>query len=132
MFKNIFILATLIAIFHCSSLRTLSSSDFDTVLSENSKVIVFFFSPGCGHCTKFRPEYEKLPEMLEEENIVVAEVNCVDNVEVCEQENIEGYPTINLYDNKFKVNYNEERTADAVIKWIQKYNNAKINIITKE
>ena len=70
--------------------------------------------------------------MLEEENIVVAEVNCVDNVEVCEQEDIEGYPTINLYDNKFKVNYNEQRTADAVVKWIQKYNNAKINIITKE
>ena len=56
-----------------------------------------FYSPDCGHCKDFRPEYEKLPEMLAEMKVVVGDISCLGNVEVCDEEKVNSYPTTVLY-----------------------------------
>ena len=105
MLKTGLILLLLLVSLNSRDLLSLSSTDFQNTVSTNPYVLVMFYSPDCGHCKAFRPEYDKLPDMLADMGVVVADVNCVDNVEVCEEEGVSGYPTTTLYVSGEKMPY---------------------------
>lgn len=43
---------------------------------------------------------------------MLGKVNCVDDIEVCSWQDIQGYPMLTLYDHKTKLLYSSGRTAD--------------------
>jgi len=58
--------------------------------TEGKTVFVKFFAPWCGHCKKLAPTWDK----LKHEEVVVAEVDCTTNKQLCGKFNIQGFPTI--------------------------------------
>ena len=60
-------------------------------------VIKLFWVDWCGHCNRFKPVWNK----LKSENTLdvnYEDVNCEKEKEVAQQEGIQGFPTIRLYD----------------------------------
>ena len=70
--------------------------------------------------------------MLADMGVVVADVNCVDNVEVCEEEGVTAYPTTHFYVSGEKLAYENARTAEAVTSWIKRYQEKRINDVKKD
>ncbi|KFM27024.1 Protein disulfide-isomerase 1 [Auxenochlorella protothecoides] len=67
-----------------SSVRHLTSTDFDEVTSDGKVYFVKFYAPWCGHCKKLAPTWEKLAKAYEgsEEAAVVP-----------------GFPSLKIYFN---------------------------------
>ena len=65
--------------------------------SKKPLVIKLFWVDWCGHCQRFKPVWNKLKrENTEDVNYV--DVNCEKEKEVAQEEGIQGFPTIRLYD----------------------------------
>ena len=54
--------------------------------------VVEFMSPGCGHCQKLKPEYERAATALAG-LVKVAAVDCTQNQDLCQAHGIKGYPS---------------------------------------
>jgi protein disulfide-isomerase A1 len=60
-------------------------------------MFVKYFSPNCGHCVAMAADYERLFEHSQGKGYRVAEVDCTQSAELCEQAEVRGYPTLKLY-----------------------------------
>lgn len=67
------------------------------VLSEPT--LVLFMSPGCGHCNKMKPEWEKFDKTYK--GIAINTIDCSDasNSKLARAHGVQGYPTIRYYPN---------------------------------
>lgn len=81
-----------------------------------------YYSPSCGHCVRFAPEYDQLALKVKEEglNIVIAAVDLVTEKAVGEWVDVNGYPTLRLYINGNEVEYNGARSGDDILQFIKK------------
>lgn len=79
---------------------TLGKEDFDAVTSQKL-TLVEFYSPYCLHCKSFFPTWQKAYRTFKTKfanlNTDMRQVNCVENGDLCEREQIEFYPNILLY-----------------------------------
>lgn len=95
----------LIAIFtRPSCYRTFSLSKTPT-----HTLIGFLFFPviRCGHCTRLKPTWSQLAEMLntqDESRVRIAKVDCTENQKTCSANDVTSYPTLKF----FKINSEEE------------------------
>jgi thiol-disulfide isomerase/thioredoxin len=57
----------------------LTAENYNQTLADNRVVFVEYYSPNCGHCVRFAPEYEKLATKVKEEGLgfVVAAADLV-------------------------------------------------------
>lgn len=46
----------------------------------------------CGHCKALAPHYEEAATKLKEKNIPLATVDCVDQADLCQEKEVQGYP----------------------------------------
>ena len=61
----------------------------------NHPILTLFWSPYCGHCTKFKPTWYELTETSKfKSTIKFAEVNCVEHNSICKNYPISGYPNL--------------------------------------
>ncbi|KAJ6454695.1 protein disulfide isomerase [Mycena sanguinolenta] len=84
--------------------------------------LVEFFSPYCGHCRKFMPTWEKLVEYSENSGgVELAQVDCSVNGDLCDANNVKGYPQMNLYrEGVFVEKYKGDRDFDLLTKYLTK------------
>lgn len=78
-----------------------SVKEFNDLLKRDN-VLVKFFSPTCPHCVALEPEFVKAAKALKDEKLEklsVAEVDCKskDAKEICEKNEISGYPTMKYF-----------------------------------
>ncbi|KAG0047876.1 hypothetical protein BGZ83_007141 [Gryganskiella cystojenkinii] len=78
----------------------LTSADFASSVASGT-TFVKFYSPQCGHCQRLAPTWEQMAvEMRELEttkNFKFAEVNCLMEGDICDDNNVRGYPSLQLF-----------------------------------
>ena len=61
----------------------------------NQPYFVWFWSPYCSHCSHFKPEWKKLlNESMFLDNVIFADVNCIQYDSICGYYNVHAYPTL--------------------------------------
>lgn len=114
-------------------------------LVQSKLSLVEFFSPYCHHCTAFAPTWEKtyreFKEEMETMGVQMRQVDCVALGDLCEQEDVFGYPLIRLYgpdpDTKLVKNYGQfprtiEKEAENIKTFLRdlwaEFNDGNINL----
>ncbi|RKP13222.1 thioredoxin-like protein [Piptocephalis cylindrospora] len=110
---------------------SLALETFDAVVQKGNW-LVKHFSPQCPHCKKMAPVWMQLVDELDGSGPArdwhFAEVNCLDEPDLCDDHDITAYPQIILYHNGDRVEEYEKATKYKRMKtWITKmsYNNGK-------
>lgn len=81
-----------------SSVVKLDYSNFSKSIKANN-YFVYFFAPWCGHCKRLSPIWEELAGLKSypKSNLILAEVDCTIEAELCNALKIKGYPSVILY-----------------------------------
>jgi thioredoxin-like negative regulator of GroEL len=89
-------------------------------MEKNAKdKLVLFYSNSCGYCTQFMPVWMQCKEELKaNKNLEVFEIECSNGGNGCA--NVRGYPTVIMYVNGSPVEFQGERTVDAVLAFVHK------------
>ncbi|KAI8888561.1 thioredoxin-like protein [Backusella circina FSU 941] len=74
----------------------LDGSRLNEIISSKQPWFIKFYSPSCPHCVALAPTWTKMASELRNQ-VNVAEVNCQAKPFVCEEHNIEYFPTLRMY-----------------------------------
>uniref|UniRef100_A0A8L8K7U4 Thioredoxin domain-containing protein n=1 Tax=Heligmosomoides polygyrus TaxID=6339 RepID=A0A8L8K7U4_HELPZ len=96
-----------------------------------------FYAPWCAHCKRLLPIWEHLGHAVSDKNLPVrvAKMDCTRFTGACNKLSISGYPTILFFRQGRRIEYNGERTKEALFNFIvksaapivEKVNAARIN-----
>ena len=91
-------------------------------MASKKPTIYNFNTRTCGWSKKFQPEWDKFSELAKSSlpNIIVKDVKCEDNNEICSKYNVPGYPYVVLEINETIIPYNGERTAESLTDFCNK------------
>eukprot|EP00702_Spironucleus_salmonicida_P005821 EST47112.1 Thioredoxin domain-containing protein [Spironucleus salmonicida] len=93
------------------------STTFDEHIATGKPTLVKFFAPWCGHCKSLAPKFEELSTITDK--VVIAEVDCTQATEVCQAQEVRGYPTLKFFNNgQYVENYKGAREAEAIKDWL--------------
>ena len=90
---------------------------------KEGKKLVLFYADWCGHCKKVKPIWDDAAKTVnkEDENKMI-KINCggdsEEEKEIMKKYNIDGYPTILIFENGKPTMYDDERTKESFIKTI--------------
>lgn len=86
-------------------------------MTKDKIVFVKFFAPWCGHCKAMAGDWERLGKEITDSNIVIAEVDCTSEVaeEICEENNVQGFPTLKYGDGLSLEDYQGSRDFDEML-----------------
>lgn len=107
-----------------TSVVILSSDNFKKVI-EKGVTFVKFYAPWCGHCQKMSPIWEELAiKLIGKQNVKIAKVDCTlpANKELCMNQQVEGFPTLYIYNNGEKViEYNGNRQLSDMYEFVLRH-----------
>jgi len=105
-----------------SPVRTVVGDNFDDIVLDGSKdVLIEFYSPWCSHCEELAPIYEAVGKRLASvKHLIIAKIDATAND--VENYPVTSYPSVKFFParNKKPVDYEGEKTADAMIAWLRK------------
>lgn len=92
---------------------------------ESGISFVKFYAPWCGHCKRLAPVWDSLREKLvSRPEVKVLKVDCTleVNKQLCNDEEIEGFPSLNLYQNGEKIaSYSGSRSLEDLQDFLLKH-----------
>jgi len=93
----------------------------DFIAKQEGTVLVKFFAPWCGHCKHLAPEFIKASDILinDENKVVLAEVDATAEEELAQRFEIHGYPTLYIFRNGEKTEYQGPRDADGIVRYMR-------------
>lgn len=78
----------------------LNANNFAEAIKEGVWVVKHY-SPTCPHCMHMAPEWikvtDELAQQMSEQGVTFGEIDCMANRKTCEDNDVKGFPTINLY-----------------------------------
>ncbi|CAH1995841.1 unnamed protein product [Acanthoscelides obtectus] len=90
---------------------------------ESGLSFVKFFAPWCGHCKRLSPIWDSLAEKFgKTDGVHISKVDCTLNVnkQLCNDEGIEGFPTLILYKDGAKLwEYTGSRSLDELSDFVK-------------
>jgi thiol-disulfide isomerase/thioredoxin len=81
--------------------------------------VQLFYANWCGHCNKFKPEWEQFKKLADGDNIKHEEYEADKDKQKVDEANVSGFPTIRITMNGNTEDYNGERTADAILSFVK-------------
>lgn len=97
----------------------------DTV--KEGLAFVKFYAPWCGHCKRLAPTWDELSGAFSEnKNVKIGKVDCTSeenkNKELCNENGVNGFPTLILFKNGEKVSeYNGKRDLEDLKSFVSKH-----------
>ncbi|KAJ8945884.1 hypothetical protein NQ318_002725 [Aromia moschata] len=92
---------------------------------QSGYTFVKFYAPWCGHCKRLAPTWDSLgKKFLDRPDVSIVKVDCTleANKRLCNDEEVEGFPTIYLYKNGQRVSeYSGSRSLDDMYDFINKH-----------
>ncbi len=116
-----FMLAILLALYYVYSKYLKEGFELEPAKLEDEiakgKKLVLFYADWCGHCKKIKPEWDETAKEVNKEDKKMIKVNCgggsEEEKEIMSKYNIDGYPTIIVFDNGVASPYEGKRTKEA-------------------
>lgn len=126
---HFFLLALFLLSASASDVVVLDESNFDTVVNGAKHVFVEFYAPWCGHCKTLAPEYEIVATAFAKvDDVVIASVDADKHKALGGRFDVKGFPTLKFFPKGGDLTqpeaYNQARTADEIVKFI----NNKANV----
>ncbi|KAF9426394.1 protein disulfide-isomerase precursor [Podila epigama] len=115
-----------------SDVLELNQKNFASTVDKENLILVEFFAPWCGHCKALAPEYEIAATELKSINIPVAKVDCTVETTLCQEQGIQGYPTLKVFRNGNSSEYPGPRKADGIVSYLKKQNQPALTILSAE
>jgi len=78
---------------------------------------VEFYAPWCGHCKALAPEWEKAAASLKGK-VPIAKVDCTEEESLCQDFEVQGYPTLKLFRNGESSPLEVARKAEPIIAFL--------------
>ncbi|KAG9102339.1 protein disulfide-isomerase precursor [Ceratobasidium sp. 370] len=104
-----------------SDVIELTGDSFKGVVDAEDLMLVEFFAPWCGHCKALAPEYEEAATTLKNEgSIKLAKVDCTEHADLCQANNVGGYPTLKVFRHGKDKEYSGPRKADGIVSYMKK------------
>ncbi|TYG86865.1 hypothetical protein ES288_A13G167000v1 [Gossypium darwinii] len=82
----------------------LNSASFDKLLHQYQILVVNFYAPWCYWSTRLKPSWEKAAKIIKQRydpevdgRILLAKVDCTEEVDLCRRNHIQGYPSIRIF-----------------------------------
>ena len=109
----------------------LDDSNATSEFNKSDLLFVIFYSPWCGHCKKFMPEFVKASKTAEEKNLPIkfAKIDASVSSNISAEFNIEGIPSIFLINKGQKYLYEGERTSEGLLKYLKRKLNNDIFLV---
>lgn len=93
----------------------------------NQVILVLFYVDWCPHCVSTKPEFAKVVQQMNNQNVngknvKVHACNCEGSQveqEVAKENNIQGYPTVKLIKNSEVLDYNGARNAEEMMEFVK-------------
>ncbi|KAI1639481.1 protein disulfide isomerase [Biscogniauxia mediterranea] len=116
-----------------SDVTQLTKDTFNDFVTSNDLVLAEFFAPWCGHCKALAPEYEEAATTLKEKDIKLAKIDCTEEMDLCQEYGVEGYPTLKVFRGKDNVApYSGARKAGAITSYMIKQSLPAVSILTAD
>ncbi|KAG9227872.1 hypothetical protein CCMSSC00406_0009129 [Pleurotus cornucopiae] len=113
------VLVSLAAASSASDVISLTALSFETVVPSEALILVRFCTPWSSHCKALTPHYEQAATLLKAYNIKIADVDCVEEPDLCEVHQARGYPTLKIFRHGSQVtNYMGPRQADGIFSYM--------------
>jgi len=103
-----------------SHVIVLTGENFQHSLKENPLLMVEFYAPWCGHCKALAPEYEEAATSLQDTTIRLGKVDCTIEKDLCQEHDVNGYPTIKVFKDGQGRDYEGPRKADGITSYLRK------------
>ncbi|CEP22775.1 unnamed protein product [Cyberlindnera jadinii] len=114
-----------------SAVVKLTADKFASFISENPLVLAEFFAPWCGHCKALGPNFAQAADELEPKNIKLAQVDCTENQDLCQEHGIRGYPTLKVFRGSASdpADYEGPRSAAGIVNYMIKQSLPAVSVI---
>ncbi|KAL3503454.1 hypothetical protein ACH5RR_037903 [Cinchona calisaya] len=83
---------------------SLYGRNFDRIVNQHQILVVNFFAPWCYWSNRLKPSWEKAAKIMRERydpemdgRILLAKVDCTEEVDLCRRHHIQGYPSIRIF-----------------------------------
>jgi protein disulfide-isomerase A1 len=105
-----------------SAVVKLTADKFSSFIKENPLVLAEFFAPWCGHCKALGPNFAAAADELEPKDIKLAQIDCTENQDLCQEHGIKGYPTLKVFrgSESDPADYEGPRSSDGIVKYMLK------------
>lgn len=105
------------------AVQSLTERNF-TSATDTGMWFIEFFSPHCGHCKRLAPTFHDIADdnrhLEDSSNFHIARVNCIAQGDLCARQNIDGYPSLELFsDGRWTESYEGGRSYEELNAYIQ-------------
>lgn len=112
-YKYIIIIVSLLALFVSMCEAGKCEKQIENFeLNTSEKTVCLFHSKNCGWCKKMMPEWKKFKK-AHSGDLKITEVEASEDPDTIQKHNINGFPTIVLFNNGKKTVHKGERTKNA-------------------
>mmetsp|Transcript_23904 Transcript_23904/g.27672 ORF Transcript_23904/g.27672 Transcript_23904/m.27672 type:complete len:195 (-) Transcript_23904:469-1053(-) len=102
-----------------SATEQLNQETFQTFMSSGKNGMIKFYQDWCGHCKRMKPDWDRLAKEESNDKVLIADVDCGQQTDLCDLTGVQGYPTIKYYVDGKEHDYNHGRSFEDLSEFVK-------------